>query len=225
MSKRYDILLRLLLVGDTGVGKTCLICRYAQDEFNDNHITTIGVDFKMKTKEINDKTVKLQIWDTAGQERFESITKQFYRRAQGVVLVFDICSRSSFESLAKWLLFVKQFSQHDTCVIMLGNKCDREDQRQVPKAVAQKFADENNLRYYETSAKHPENLDQPFLELSKQILDEQTADSEHDHSTSSSHLVDLSKSSNMSQQDSAEIQMEKGEPELHGRKGWCCSIL
>lgn len=224
IAKRYDVLLRLLLVGDTGVGKTCLICRYATDVFNVNHITTIGVDFKMKTTQIEGKTVKMQIWDTAGQERFEAITKQFYRRAQGVVLVFDICSRSSFESLAKWLLFVRQFSQPDTVVLVLGNKSDRGERRQVPTTAALQFARENNLKYYETSAKSPHNLDEPFLELCQQILRNQESDHCSLLDTSASKLVDLSKSA-VSRQDSADTQMEKGQPGEHPTRGWCCGVL
>ncbi|XP_052271933.1 ras-related protein Rab-15-like [Dreissena polymorpha] len=93
ISKRYDHLLRLFLVGETGVGKTCLLCRFSSDDFNSSHISTIGIDFKTKMIDIDGQTVKVQVWDTAGQERFGAITKQFYRRAQGILLVFDVSSR------------------------------------------------------------------------------------------------------------------------------------
>ncbi|KAL8580731.1 hypothetical protein ACOMHN_018403 [Nucella lapillus] len=227
MATRYDVLLRLMLVGDTGVGKTCLICQYAENHFNPIHVTTIGVDFKLKMADIRGMTVKMQIWDTAGQERFEAITKQFYRRAMGVVLVFDICSRSSFESLAKWLLYVKEFSQPETQVIMLGNQCDREAQRQVSTALAQKFAEDNNLRYYETSAKDPSSLDKPFQHLCEEILDHKERTISSDVSITAdlnNTVVDLNQPG-LQRQDSADTQMEKGEGELPARRGWCCGYL
>ncbi|CAG5136021.1 unnamed protein product [Candidula unifasciata] len=170
MAKRYDTLLRLLLVGDTGVGKTCLICQYASNEFHESHLTTIGVDFKMKVIDLDGRKVKVQIWDTAGQERFEAITKQSFTRAQGCILVYDICSRSSFESLGKWILFVRRYAKEDTAVILIGNKSDLEDKRQVSRATAQQFADQNNLRYYEASAKNLESLKQPFEDLCHDIV-------------------------------------------------------
>ncbi|KAK0052234.1 ras-related protein Rab-15 [Biomphalaria pfeifferi] len=181
MAKRYDTLVRLLLVGDTGVGKTCLICQYACNEFHETHITTVGVDFKMKTISMDGKNVRLQIWDTAGQERFEAITKQFYTRAQGCVLVYDICSRSSFESLTKWLLFVQQasfllllcgdnYAKDGVVSIIVGNKSDLSSKRQVPMQMAQQFANDNNLRFYEVSAKDSNSLIKPFEDICKDIL-------------------------------------------------------
>uniref|UniRef100_A0A671M6J5 small monomeric GTPase n=1 Tax=Sinocyclocheilus anshuiensis TaxID=1608454 RepID=A0A671M6J5_9TELE len=102
MAKQYDVLFRLLLLGDSGVGKTCLLCRFTDNEFHPSHISTIGVDFKMKTLEIDGIKVRIQIWDTAGQERYQTITKQYYRRAQGIFLVYDITSERSFQHIMKW---------------------------------------------------------------------------------------------------------------------------
>lgn len=131
MAKSYDILLRLLLLGDTGVGKSCILCRYVNDEFLDTHISTIGIDFKMRTIKLDKITAKIQIWDTAGQERFEAITHQFYRRAQGVLLVYDLCSRASFENLTKWISYVDEFASEDIELLLVainvtapnGGKC------------------------------------------------------------------------------------------------------
>ncbi|XP_060560786.1 ras-related protein Rab-15-like [Ruditapes philippinarum] len=165
ISKRYDHLLRLLLVGETGVGKTCLLCRFATDDFMESHISTIGIDFKMKTIDLDGKVVKVQIWDTAGQERFEAITKQFYRRAQGILLVFDICNRKSYEAIPKWLENVRQFCKENVVVTLIGNKSDRVDVRQVTVLEAQTFADENNINFFEVSAKHKNNVEKPFRDI------------------------------------------------------------
>lgn len=170
MSKRYDVLMRLLLIGETGVGKTCVLCRYASEEFIDSHITTIGIDFKMKTISLGGKTIKVQIWDTAGQERFESITKQFYRRAQGVILVYDITSKSSFEAVPKWLNYVRQFGREDVSVLLMGNKKDKEVNRQVVEEEGRKFAKDNNLLFYETSAKDSANLEKAFYSLCQDVI-------------------------------------------------------
>ncbi|CAC5393386.1 RAB15 [Mytilus coruscus] len=173
MSKRYDLLLRLLLVGETGVGKTCLLCKYINQDFISAHISTIGIDFKMKTLQIDDRIVKVQIWDTAGQERFESITKQFYRRAQGVLLVYDMSSRSSFEAIPKWLAYVEQFCKEDVSVMLLGNKCDREDRRQVTTKEASQFAKDHGIMFSETSAKNSNNLEKAFLDMCTNIIESQ----------------------------------------------------
>eukprot|EP00105_Crassostrea_gigas_P008075 XP_011422531.1 PREDICTED: ras-related protein Rab-13 [Crassostrea gigas] len=170
MSKRYDVLMRLLLIGETGVGKTCVLCRYASEEFIDSHITTIGIDFKMKTISLGGKTIKVQIWDTAGQERFESITKQFYRRAQGVILVYDITSKSSFEAVPKWLNYVRQFGREDVSVLLMGNKKDKEVNRQVLEEEGRKFAKDNSLLFYETSAKESANLEKAFYSLCEDVI-------------------------------------------------------
>uniref|UniRef100_A0A8C5V2D2 small monomeric GTPase n=1 Tax=Microcebus murinus TaxID=30608 RepID=A0A8C5V2D2_MICMU len=103
MAKQYDVLFRLLLIGDSGVGKTCLLCRFTDNEFHSSHISTIGVDFKMKTIEVDGIKVRIQIWDTAGQERYQTITKQYYRRAQGIFLVYDISSERSYQHIMKWV--------------------------------------------------------------------------------------------------------------------------
>ncbi|XP_033734143.1 ras-related protein Rab-13-like [Pecten maximus] len=171
MSKRYDLLQRLLLVGETGVGKTCLLCRYANNEFMDTHITTIGVDFKLRRVEVDDKVVKAQIWDTAGQERFESITKQFYRRAQGILLVYDITSRQSYEAVPKWLSYIHQFANEDVQIMLLGNKTDQQLRRMVTTKEATRFAEENNLLFFETSAKSSGNLEQALYTLCKAVLE------------------------------------------------------
>ncbi|XP_062326041.1 ras-related protein Rab-15-like isoform X2 [Osmerus eperlanus] len=131
MAKQYDVLVRLLILGDSGVGKTCLIRRFTDNEFHPSHISTIGVDFKMKTLEIDGLKVRVQIWDTAGQERYQTITKQYYRRAQGIILVYDVTCAQSFQHIAKWASDVDEFGPDRVQRILVGNKSDGEDKRQV----------------------------------------------------------------------------------------------
>ncbi|CAI9720431.1 ras-related protein Rab-13-like [Octopus vulgaris] len=193
MAKCYDILVRLLLLGDTGVGKSCILCRYANDEFLDTHISTIGIDFKMRTVNMDNKVAKIQIWDTAGQERFEAITHQFYRRAQGVLLVYDLCSRTSFENLSKWLTYVDEFANEDTELLLLGNKSDRCQWREVSCEEGQKFAEQYNMKFFETSAKNRENIDKAFQHICEGILQKQSlkrsTQSLNTSTSSNSHLV------------------------------------
>ncbi|XP_060788998.1 ras-related protein Rab-15-like isoform X2 [Neoarius graeffei] len=111
MAKQYDVLFRLLLLGDSGVGKTCLLHRLTDTEFLSPHISTIGVDFKMKTIEVRGLKVRIQIWDTAGQERYQTITKQYYRRAQGIFLIYDITSSLSFQHIMKWVSDVDELAK------------------------------------------------------------------------------------------------------------------
>ncbi|XP_039455346.1 ras-related protein Rab-15 isoform X2 [Oreochromis aureus] len=131
MAKQYDVLFRLLLLGDSGVGKTCLLCRFTDNEFHPSHISTIGVDFKMKTLLIDGIKVRIQIWDTAGQERYQTITKQYYRRAQGIFLVYDITSERSFQHIMKWASDVDEYAPDKVQKILVGNKSDEVDKRQV----------------------------------------------------------------------------------------------
>ncbi|CAG2233016.1 RAB10 [Mytilus edulis] len=133
----------------------------------------------MKTLQINDRVVKVQIWDTAGQERFESITKQFYRRAQGVLLVYDMSSRSSFEAIPKWLAHVEQRGQRQVTTKEASQvsyslyKCDREDRRQVTTKEASQFAKEHGIMFSETSAKSSSNLEKAFLDMCTDIIESQ----------------------------------------------------
>ena len=131
--KSYDLLFKLLLIGDSGVGKTSLLLGYSDNNFNNNFIPTIGIDFKIKTIELHGKKIKLQIWDTAGQERFISITTSYYRGAMGIMLVYDVTNSKSFDNISKWLRNIQEHSNPDVEKIILGNKCDMEDRRVVSK--------------------------------------------------------------------------------------------
>jgi len=168
--KTYDLLFKLLLIGDSGVGKTCILFRFSDDAFNTTFISTIGIDFKIKTIELKGKKIKLQIWDTAGQERFHTITTSYYRGAMGIMLVYDITNLKSFENIAKWLRNIDEHANEDVEKMILGNKCDMEDNRQVPKERGDAIALEHGIKFMETSAKNNINIDRAFQELAEAIL-------------------------------------------------------
>ncbi|KAJ3615617.1 hypothetical protein Zmor_016279 [Zophobas morio] len=168
-AKTYDYLFKLLLIGDSGVGKTCVLFRFSDDAFNDTFISTIGIDFKIKTIEIDGKTIKLQIWDTAGQERFRTITMAYYRGAMGIMLVYDITNRKSFENIQQWMKNIEQNASNDVEKIILGNKCDMDSNREVSKEEGKDLARKYGLQFYETSAKEMINIKEAFLEMSGRI--------------------------------------------------------
>ncbi|XP_014248382.1 ras-related protein Rab-10 [Cimex lectularius] len=169
--KSYDLLFKLLLIGDSGVGKTSVLFRFSDDAFSPSFISTIGIDFKIKTVELRGKKIKLQIWDTAGQERFHTITTSYYRGAMGIMLVYDITNEKSFENMAKWLRNIEDHANEDVEKMILGNKCDMEDKRTVSKQRGETIAREHGVRFLETSAKDNTNVEKAFYELAEVILD------------------------------------------------------
>jgi len=178
--KQYDLLFKLLLIGDSGVGKTCILYRFSDDAFNTTFISTIGIDFKIKTIELKGKRIKLQIWDTAGQERFHTITTSYYRGAMGIMLVYDITNAKSFENIAKWLRNIDEHASEDVEKMLLGNKCDMADRRVVSKERGEKIAVEHSIRFLETSAKANINIDKAFYDLAEAILDKMPSHSTPD---------------------------------------------
>ncbi|CAK9300375.1 unnamed protein product [Gordionus sp. m RMFG-2023] len=150
----YKYLFKIVLVGNAGVGKTCIVKRFTQGIFPLGQGATIGVDFMIKTVHINGIKIKLQIWDTAGQERFRSITQSYYRSANAIILVYDVTNKSSFEALTNWLAEIKNFSTPNVFIALVGNKNDRIPERQVTQTEASEFAQAHSLPLLsETSAK------------------------------------------------------------------------
>jgi Ras-related protein Rab-10 len=188
--KTYDLLFKLLLIGDSGVGKTCLLFRFSDDAFNTTFISTIGIDFKIKTVELGGKKIKLQIWDTAGQERFHTITTSYYRGAMGIILVYDITSSKTFENISKWLRNIDEHANSDVEKMILGNKCDMEDKRQVPKEKGDEIALQHHIPFLETSAKNNVNVEKAFLDLAQAILNKAPG---KDLNTPSKPSVDINK--------------------------------
>nr|6O62_A Chain A, Ras-related protein SEC4 [Candida albicans SC5314] len=168
-SRAYDMIMKLLLVGDSGVGKSCLLLRFVEDKFNPSFITTIGIDFKIRTIESKGKRIKLQVWDTAGQERFRTITTAYYRGAMGIVLIYDVTDSRSFENVENWFQTVTQHANEDAQIFLVGNKCDDEVNRQVSKEQGQELAAKLNVPFLEASAKSNENVDSIFYELASII--------------------------------------------------------
>ena len=166
----YDMLFKVLLAGNTSVGKSSLFLRFVDKIWNDAFVPTIGVDFKIKTLNIDNKNVKLQIWDTAGQERFRTIISSYYRGAHGILLIFDLTQSESFDSLKNWLIEIEKNSSKNVKKILIGNKCDLNDLRKIPINKGKEFADTYNMKFIETSAKNNVNINECFNILGKELL-------------------------------------------------------
>mmetsp|Transcript_5504 Transcript_5504/g.7026 ORF Transcript_5504/g.7026 Transcript_5504/m.7026 type:complete len:214 (-) Transcript_5504:91-732(-) len=171
----YDYLFKLVLIGDSGVGKSCLLLRFADDAFTESYISTIGVDFRFRTVKIDKKTVKLQIWDTAGQERFRTITSAYYRGADGIIMVYDVTSQDSFDHVNDWLKEVNRYAAEGTCKLLVGNKSDRSADRVVTMEQAKEFADDIGVPFLETSAKSAANVEEAFLTMAGELIKQRLA--------------------------------------------------
>ncbi|KFM77572.1 Ras-related protein Rab-35, partial [Stegodyphus mimosarum] len=169
MTREYDHLFKLLIIGDSGVGKSSLLLRFADNTFSGNYITTIGVDFKIRTLEIDDEKVKLQIWDTAGQERFRTITSTYYRGTHGVIVVYDVTNGESFANVKRWLHEIDQNCEMVN-KILVGNKNDDPERKVVLTEDAQSFAEQMKIKLFETSAKENINVEEMFNEITKMVL-------------------------------------------------------
>jgi len=172
-SDKYDYLAKVVLVGNSGVGKSSLINRFVDDVFSDTFISTIGVDFKFRTLNVMDKTVKLQIWDTAGQERFRTITASFYRGAHGILVVYDVTNAQSFLDCRAWLEDIRKNTgggSQDMSITLIGNKSDDVKNRVVSTEEARDFAQQNRMGFFETSAKDSAYVETAFASMVKDII-------------------------------------------------------
>ncbi|KAI9030669.1 GTP-binding protein ypt1 [Phycomyces nitens] len=169
MNPEYDYLFKILLIGDSGVGKSCLLLRFADDSYTESYVSTIGVDFKIRTIELEGKTVKLQIWDTAGQERFRTITSSYYRGAHGIIVVYDVTDQDSFNNVKQWIQEINRYAAEDVNKLIIGNKNDLVDKKVVSTEQAKEYADSLGISLLETSAKDSVNVDQAFMTMAKEI--------------------------------------------------------
>ncbi|ODV93661.1 hypothetical protein PACTADRAFT_51432 [Pachysolen tannophilus NRRL Y-2460] len=167
----YEYLFKIVLIGNSSVGKSNLLSRFTRDEFNLETKATIGVEFATRTIEIDGKRVKAQIWDTAGQERYRAITSAYYRGAVGALVVYDISNSESYESVSRWLKELKEHADANIVIELVGNKSDLDHLRAVPTEEARNFATENQLLFTEASALNTENVDLSFHQLLKAIYD------------------------------------------------------
>jgi len=169
MASEYDYLFKLLLIGDSGVGKSCLLLRFADDTYTESYISTIGVDFKIRTLELDGKTVKLQIWDTAGQERFRTITSSYYRGAHGIIVVYDVTDQESFNNVKQWMNEIDRYANEKVNKMLVGNKCDLTSKKVVNADEAKAYAKTLGIPFLETSAKDSTNVEQAFITMAAEI--------------------------------------------------------
>ena len=170
-NENYDYTFKYILVGDYAVGKSNILLRFSNNEFNTNYFSTIGVEFSIKKLKVNNKNIRIQVWDTAGQERFLGITKTYFKNYTCIIVVYDITRKLTFDNLNIWINEIKNICSKSVYIILLGNKCDLENQREVSYKEGEKYAEENNLKFYETSAKDNINIIEVFEESSKIICD------------------------------------------------------
>ena len=180
----YDLKFKIIVIGESRVGKTSLIKRYTKDQFGGVYLTTVGIDFQNKTIEIEDKKVKLQVWDTAGQERFRNVAKNYFQSTQGFLLVFDITDKESFQKLNDfWIGQLKMNAPEKAKSVLVGNKSDLAGQRQVSIEEAEEFAKDNNLKYYEVSAKEGTKVVELFFYLANEIYQSHTYEEFNENKT------------------------------------------
>eukprot|EP00727_Mastigamoeba_balamuthi_P013663 m51a1_g892 putative ras-related protein rab-4b (209) ;mRNA; f:16378-17811 len=170
MAERYDYLFKFIVIGDANSGKTCILHRFIENKFKRDSTHTIGVEFGSKIVEVGGKKVKLQIWDTAGQDRFRSVTRSYYRGAAGALLVYDVTSRDSYNHIGTWLNDARTLANSDIAIILVGNKIDLQQEREVTFLEASRFSQENDLTFVETSALTGEGIEDVFLRCARTIL-------------------------------------------------------
>jgi small GTP-binding protein len=168
----YDHLFKVMLIGDSKVGKTSIMNCFSDSMFSMIAMPTIGIDFKIRPLDLNGKRIKLQIWDTAGQERFQTITSSYYRGAMAIMLVYDVTCLESFKNVAKWMRNIDENAKEDVIKFIVGNKCDMADEREVAMEAGMKVANQYGVRFIETSAKTNRNISEVFIEVATLILEQ-----------------------------------------------------
>jgi small GTP-binding protein len=166
----YDERIRMMLLGDSNVGKTSILKRYCKNQFSESYISSMGIDFETKYIKVGKKTINLQIWDTAGQERYKVIAKNYYNKSDGFIVVYDITNKATFNDISGWISQIKELASHDNKYIIVGNKYDLEEKRKVTKLEGENLSKKYNCQFFEVSAQSGKNIDKCFLYLAQNIL-------------------------------------------------------
>jgi len=222
-NSQYDFLVKLLLIGDSGVGKSCLLLRFSDDTFTTNFITTIGIDFKIRTIELDGKRIKLQIWDTAGQERFRTITTAYYRGAMGILLTYDVTDEGSFQNIRNWMKNIEEYAAENVNKILIGNKCDLVEKKVVDTQKGQQLAANYGINFLETSAKNNINVEEAFISIAREIKARIIDSGELDGDGSSSLSGSTSGNSGSgNSNNNGSVDIGSGGNASSGKKKPCC---
>ena len=208
----YELLYKVIIIGDTGVGKSNILSRYVKDEFSSNSKSTVGVELGIKFLKIKNTNTKIQIWDTAGQERYKAITSSYFKGSNGCFIVYDITSESSFNNIENWYAEIQKETSKDIPILLVGNKCDLEDERKVPIEKGKEKAKNLNCAFFETSALKKINIEKIFEELVNNIY-EKTGGNKNDDDINI-ELVNDDKGLNLND--------VKNDEDKDSKKGGCC---
>jgi small GTP-binding protein len=170
-----DLLAKVIIIGDSGVGKTNLLTKFCDGVFKDSYVATIGVDFKLKTINVDETKIKLQIWDTAGQERFRNITQTYYKGAAGIILAYAVNNKQSFKNIASWIKQIESNTSEAVSKILIATKCDLEHEREVEVEEGKTMAENHNMLFLEVSAKQSKNVEMTFESLTREIKNNRAA--------------------------------------------------
>ena len=218
--EEYDEIFKVVLIGDSGVGKTNILSRYVRDEFSIETKSTVGVEFGSKIVKVSNQTIKVQIWDTAGQERYKAITTAYYKGAKGAFVVYDISKKDSFTNVDKWIGELKTHGDAEVCVLLVGNKCDLEEQRQVTTEEAAKKSEVYDIGFCETSAMQAVNIEKVFSimieEIAKKVI-------KKEEGKQSEEIGNNAKNINLNEVKEKE-EKEKEENKGKKKKKKCCKV-
>ena len=167
----FSVFFKILLIGDLGVGKSCVILRYVEGDFPGNIMSSIGVDFKTKKIDLDDRLIKMQIWDTAGHEKFRTITTSYYKSAHAIIILYDITQKTSFDHIKNWITEIDKFGKQGVLKVIVGNKLDLENNRKIKKEDAENLALKYGVKLWEVSAKDNTNIEEMFVDTIKTLLE------------------------------------------------------